>query len=65
MGDPRRAIPRTGAVLGEPRIAKAAEVLGRGSVSSSVVAAQRRARAGGVGSGEGVGRLFVMAAGHG
>ncbi|WP_337821074.1 hypothetical protein [Amycolatopsis sp. A1MSW2902] len=65
MGDPRRAIPRTDMVLGEPRIAKAVETLGRDLVSSLVVAAQRRARAGGVESGEGVGRLFVRAAGHG
>ncbi|WP_336161297.1 L-seryl-tRNA(Sec) selenium transferase [Amycolatopsis sp. VC5-11] len=46
MGDPRRAIPRTDAVLGEPRIAKAVETLGRGLVKSLVLAAQQRARAG-------------------
>ncbi|WP_369127025.1 hypothetical protein [Amycolatopsis nivea] len=32
MGDPRRAIPRTDAVLGEPRVARAVEVLGGGLV---------------------------------
>ncbi|WP_326837466.1 L-seryl-tRNA(Sec) selenium transferase [Amycolatopsis rhabdoformis] len=46
MADPRRAIPRTDAVLGEPRIAKAAETLGRDLVKTLVVAAQGRARAG-------------------
>ncbi|MYW93909.1 L-seryl-tRNA(Sec) selenium transferase [Amycolatopsis rubida] len=46
MGDPRRAVPRTDAVLGEPRIAKAVERLGRDLVKSLVAAAQERARAG-------------------
>ncbi|MET9266620.1 L-seryl-tRNA(Sec) selenium transferase [Amycolatopsis sp. NPDC004079] len=52
MGDPRRAIPRTDAVLGEPRIAKAAETLGRDLVKSLVAAAQQRARAGEIEPGE-------------
>ncbi|WP_409463977.1 L-seryl-tRNA(Sec) selenium transferase [Amycolatopsis sp. GA6-003] len=52
MGDPRRAIPRTDAVLAEPRIAKAAETLGRDLVKSLVAAAQQRARAGGIEPGE-------------
>ncbi|SFO97641.1 L-seryl-tRNA(Sec) selenium transferase [Amycolatopsis rubida] len=46
MGDPRRPVPRTDAVLGEPRIAKAVERLGRDLVKSLVAAAQERARAG-------------------
>ncbi|MBN9741858.1 L-seryl-tRNA(Sec) selenium transferase [Amycolatopsis sp. A1MSW2902] len=46
MDDPRRAIPRTDVVLGEPRIAKAVETLGRDLVKSLVLAAQQRARAG-------------------
>ncbi|MDT7799666.1 MAG: L-seryl-tRNA(Ser) seleniumtransferase, partial [Actinomycetota bacterium] len=52
MTDPRRAIPRTDAVLGEPRIAKAAETLGRDLVKALVVAAQQRARAGEIEPGE-------------
>ncbi|WP_116204702.1 L-seryl-tRNA(Sec) selenium transferase [Amycolatopsis circi] len=52
MGDPRRAIPRTDAVLGEPRIAKAAETLGHDLVKSLVAAAQQRARAGEIEPGE-------------
>ncbi|PXY19037.1 L-seryl-tRNA(Sec) selenium transferase [Prauserella muralis] len=46
MGDPRRRIPRTDALLAEPRLAKAADTLGRALVKSAVVAAQDRARAG-------------------
>jgi L-seryl-tRNA(Ser) seleniumtransferase len=52
MTDPRRAIPRTDVVLGDPRIAKAAETLGRDLVKSLVVAAQHRARAGEIGPGD-------------
>ncbi|QYN18630.1 L-seryl-tRNA(Sec) selenium transferase [Amycolatopsis sp. DSM 110486] len=52
MGDPRRAIPRTDAVLAEPRLAKAAGTLGRDLVKSLVVAAQQRARAGEIGPGD-------------
>ncbi|MFE0024436.1 L-seryl-tRNA(Sec) selenium transferase [Amycolatopsis sp. NPDC059021] len=52
MSDPRRAIPRTDAVLAEPRIAKAVESLGRDWVKSAVVAAQQRARAGEIGPAE-------------
>ncbi|MER6763187.1 L-seryl-tRNA(Sec) selenium transferase, partial [Amycolatopsis sp. NPDC000746] len=47
-----RAIPRTDAVLGEPRIAKAAGTLGRDLVKSLVAAAQQRARAGEIEPGE-------------
>jgi L-seryl-tRNA(Ser) seleniumtransferase len=46
MPDPRRAIPRTDAVLAEPRIAKFAETLGRDLVKSVVVATQEAARKG-------------------
>ncbi|RSM41216.1 L-seryl-tRNA(Sec) selenium transferase [Amycolatopsis balhimycina DSM 5908] len=46
MPDPRRAIPRTDAVLAEPRIAKAAGVLGRDLVKSVVNGVQQAARAG-------------------
>jgi L-seryl-tRNA(Ser) seleniumtransferase len=48
LTDPRRAIPRTDAVLTDPRVAKAAEVLGRDLVKAVVVAAQQRARDGGI-----------------
>ncbi|WP_329060670.1 L-seryl-tRNA(Sec) selenium transferase [Amycolatopsis sp. NBC_01480] len=46
MTDPRRAIPRTDALLTDPRVAKAAETLGRELVKRVVSEAQRRARAG-------------------
>jgi L-seryl-tRNA(Ser) seleniumtransferase len=46
MPDPRRAIPRTDALLADPRIAKAAGSLGRDLVKAVVVAAQQAARAG-------------------
>jgi L-seryl-tRNA(Ser) seleniumtransferase len=48
--DPRRSIPRTDAVLTEPRIAKAAEMLGRDLVKAVIVAVQGRARAGEIAS---------------
>jgi L-seryl-tRNA(Ser) seleniumtransferase len=44
--DPRRGVPRTDTVLSEPRIAAAADRLGRGFVKAAVVAAQDRARRG-------------------
>ncbi|WP_300011284.1 L-seryl-tRNA(Sec) selenium transferase [Pseudonocardia sp.] len=44
--DARRRVPRTDAVLAEPRIAAAAARLGRAMVKDAVVAAQGRARAG-------------------
>jgi L-seryl-tRNA(Ser) seleniumtransferase len=44
--DPRRQVPRTDAVLADPRLAAAADRLGRGSVKAAVIAAQQRARAG-------------------
>lgn len=46
MSDPRRRVPRTDAVLADPRLVAAAETLGRVLVKSVVVAAQQRARAG-------------------
>lgn len=46
MTDPRRAIPRTDAVLAEPRVAAAVAALGRAVVKAAVVEAQRRAREG-------------------
>jgi L-seryl-tRNA(Ser) seleniumtransferase len=44
--DPRRRVPRTDAVLADPRLVAAAERLGRGPVKAAVTAAQQRARAG-------------------
>src|SRR4051812_17750752 len=44
--DSRRRVPRTDAVLADPRLAEAAARLGRGIVKSAVSAAQERARAG-------------------
>lgn len=44
--DPRRLIPRTDAVLAEPRIADAALRLGRARVKAEVATAQERARRG-------------------
>ncbi len=44
--DPRRAIPRTDALLAGPPLAAAAERLGRTAVRSAVTAAQARARRG-------------------
>jgi len=44
--DPRRNVPRTDALLAEPRIAAATERLGRDRVKAAVVDAQQRARAG-------------------
>jgi L-seryl-tRNA(Ser) seleniumtransferase len=44
--DPRRNVPRTDTVLAEPRIAAAADRLGRRLVKAAVVAAQDRVRKG-------------------
>ncbi|RSN67025.1 MULTISPECIES: L-seryl-tRNA(Sec) selenium transferase [Actinomadura] len=44
--DGRRRVPRTDAVLADPRLAEAARRLGRGPVKEAVAAAQARARAG-------------------
>jgi L-seryl-tRNA(Sec) selenium transferase len=44
--DGRRRIARTDVLLADPRLARAAERLGRGVVKAAVVAAQRRARNG-------------------
>jgi L-seryl-tRNA(Ser) seleniumtransferase len=46
MSDPRRAIPRTDAVLAEPRVAKAAGTLGRDLVKAAIRDAQEAARTG-------------------
>jgi L-seryl-tRNA(Ser) seleniumtransferase len=44
--DPRRRVPRTDAVLADPRLVAAADRLGRGPVKAAIAAAQERARAG-------------------
>jgi L-seryl-tRNA(Ser) seleniumtransferase len=44
--DPRRRVPRTDALLADPRLAEASRVLGRGLVKIVVAQAQERARAG-------------------
>jgi L-seryl-tRNA(Ser) seleniumtransferase len=44
--DPRRQVPRTDAVLADPRLLAAATTLGRSTVKAAVVAAQERARRG-------------------
>jgi L-seryl-tRNA(Ser) seleniumtransferase len=46
MNDPRRLVPRTDALLADPRLAEAERVLGRALVKSIVAQAQQRARAG-------------------
>lgn len=48
MTDPRRFIPRTDAVLADPRLAEALERLGRARVKAAVGDAQRRARQGAI-----------------
>ncbi|MFJ9773184.1 L-seryl-tRNA(Sec) selenium transferase [Kitasatospora sp. NPDC101157] len=50
--DPRRRLPRTDAVLADPRLAEAAERLGRPLVKAAVVEAQERARRGEIGPAE-------------
>ncbi|MEU0793101.1 L-seryl-tRNA(Sec) selenium transferase [Amycolatopsis sp. NPDC005961] len=52
MPDPRRAIPRTDAVLAEPRVAKAAGTLGRDLVKSVVTEVQQAARDGEIAPGD-------------
>ncbi|MYT27635.1 MULTISPECIES: L-seryl-tRNA(Sec) selenium transferase [unclassified Streptomyces] len=47
-GDPRRLVARTDAVLADPRLAAALHRLGPGVVKPLVVAAQQRARTGGL-----------------
>jgi L-seryl-tRNA(Ser) seleniumtransferase len=44
--DSRRRVPRTDAVLADPRLAEAADRLGRGIVKAAVAGAQDRARSG-------------------
>ncbi len=45
-GDPRRRVPRTDAVLADPRLTAAADRLGRAAVKDAVVAALARVRSG-------------------
>lgn len=45
-GDPRRAIPRTDALLRDPRLVAAADHLGSGAVRAAITSAQDRARRG-------------------
>jgi L-seryl-tRNA(Ser) seleniumtransferase len=45
-GDPRRRVPRTDAVLADPRLVEAAAVLGRDRVKQVVAAVQERVRRG-------------------
>lgn len=52
MTDPRRQIPRTDAVLDDPRFAALITQLGRERVKAAVQEAQQRAREGGIGSAE-------------
>ena len=46
MSDPRRQVPRTDAILADPRLAAAVERLGRDVVNAAVVVAQEAARRG-------------------
>jgi L-seryl-tRNA(Ser) seleniumtransferase len=46
MDDPRRRVPRTDVLLADPRLAAAAESLGRAQVKAVVTGAQERARRG-------------------
>ncbi len=50
--DPRRGVPRTDAVLADPRVAAAVDRLGRDRVRAAVRAAQDRVRAGELPAGE-------------
>ncbi|HEY3996249.1 MAG TPA: L-seryl-tRNA(Sec) selenium transferase [Mycobacterium sp.] len=46
MSDPRRRVPRTDVLLGDPRLASAERLLGRALVKAVIADAQRRARSG-------------------
>ena len=46
MSDPRRLVPRTDAVLADPRLRSAASTLGTATVKDAVTRAQERARRG-------------------
>jgi L-seryl-tRNA(Ser) seleniumtransferase len=48
VNDPRRRIPGTDVLLGDPRSARAAEVVGRDAVKAAIVAAADRARTGAI-----------------
>ncbi|WP_341360303.1 L-seryl-tRNA(Sec) selenium transferase [Georgenia sp. M64] len=52
MSDPRRAVPRTDAVLADPRLARAAAELGRATVKEAVAAALQRCRRGDLAPGD-------------
>lgn len=52
MTDPRRGVPRTDAVLDDPRLRAAIVTLGRPTVKAAVVAAQERARRGEIAPGQ-------------
>ncbi|WP_447925616.1 L-seryl-tRNA(Sec) selenium transferase [Georgenia muralis] len=52
MSDPRRAVPRTDAVLADPRLARATAELGRATVKEAVAAALERCRRGDLAPGD-------------
>lgn len=52
MSDPRRAVPRTDAVLADPRLARAGAELGRATVKEAVAAALERCRRGDLAPGD-------------
>lgn len=52
MTDPRRRVPRTDALLADPRLVEAQRELGRALVKAVVVEAQERARAGDIAPGD-------------
>ena len=58
QGDPRRRIPRTDAVLADPRVAAAADRLGRDLVKGAIVTAQQAARRGEIGPDDVVGAVL-------
>jgi L-seryl-tRNA(Ser) seleniumtransferase len=57
--DPRRQVPRTDALLAEPRLAAAAERLGRELVKGAVQAVQERIRAGELPPGDAAGAVLA------
>jgi L-seryl-tRNA(Ser) seleniumtransferase len=64
MTDVRRLIPRTDAVLAEPRVALAATTLGRALVKSAVTAAQEQARLGHIDVGDVVAATLAALPSH-
>ncbi|MGV9309028.1 L-seryl-tRNA(Sec) selenium transferase [Nonomuraea sp. NPDC004354] len=65
MTDPRRFIPRTDAVLADPRLHEATVRLGRTRVKAAVAEAQRRARQGDIAPGEVVAAVLDELSGSG